>query len=246
MKKYETFLYYANPLILFLIGLSIIAENWMLEKFRVYETWILLYFHWFLVWIVHCFESKKIIGTFILLKIIYIIVANIVFKYEVTVFLYITSLISNLSFWVICMVISTMVRVFLETIQKNKELTNTIKEILQVIPEPILIQWTNQKTKRNIIKFANDSAQKKMFNGLNAIPKYLDESSFDFKITDSSLEDFKSNNDHSHEEISISSILNHHQNQFKFHRVTKEFTSSIETVSNSRENSENVQGSFQI
>ena len=247
-KKYEKFLYNANPLILFLIGLSIIGENWMLDKYRVYETWILLYFHLFLVWIVHWFEWKKIVLTFIVLKSIYIVVSIIVFRGDITVFLFISSIVSNFALVVIWMVISTMVRVFLETIYKNRELVRTIKEILQVIPEPIFIQWINNKTHRNILKFANDNAQKKMFSNLNAIPKYLDDSSFDFKISESSLEDFKSSSEYSNsrEEIKLSHILEYHQHHLEFQSIVKEFTSSIETVSTNPELRDSSRCYYQI
>ena len=53
---------------------------------------------------------------------------------------------------------------FLNLIHKNEELVRTIKHILQVFPEAVLIQTYDEKRKNIVIKFANDAAKRDILN----------------------------------------------------------------------------------
>ena len=62
------------------------------------------------------------------------------------------------------MMITKVLLEFLNLINKNEELIRTIKHILQVFPEAVLIQTYDDKTKKIIVKFANDAAKRDILN----------------------------------------------------------------------------------
>ena len=62
------------------------------------------------------------------------------------------------------MMIAKVLLEFLNLIHKNEELIRTIKHILQVFPEAVLIQTYDEKTKKIVIKFANDAAKRDILN----------------------------------------------------------------------------------
>ena len=76
------------------------------------------------------------------------------------------------------MMIAKVLLEFLNLIHKNEELVRTIKHILQVFPEAVLIQTYDDKTKKFVIKFANDAAKRDILNYNSALRN--SHHSFDF------------------------------------------------------------------
>ena len=63
------------------------------------------------------------------------------------------------------MLIAKFTRNFLETIHENKQLVQTIQNILQSLPEGVIIESKDDFTNKYIIKFTNVAAKETIFNG---------------------------------------------------------------------------------
>ena len=57
------------------------------------------------------------------------------------------------------MLIAKFVKNFLEAIHENKQLVKTIKNILQSLPEGVIIESKDEISNKFIIKFANSIAK---------------------------------------------------------------------------------------
>jgi len=68
----------------------------------------------------------------------------------------------NILYAVILITLSKIVRVFLSLLFENKQLIKTIKHILEVFPEGIIIQTPKCYTKNYEIKFTNEIAKKNL------------------------------------------------------------------------------------
>lgn len=79
---------------------------------------------------------------------------------------------SKLSNSIVCVIIlfplanlfiSRQIKEMILLVKENKELIETIKSIIQVFPEGVLIRALDEKTKNVIMKFANDLIKSKLF-----------------------------------------------------------------------------------
>jgi len=66
-------------------------------------------------------------------------------------------------FPIISMTTARLIKDLLKLIQENKELLETIKNILQALPDGVVINVLDPKTKKNILKFTNKSARQQLF-----------------------------------------------------------------------------------
>ena len=150
---------------------------------------------------------------------------------EVTSFLYIDVFSAWVFFFIICLVISTIIKNLLESLQKNKELIETIKSILEVLPESIIIQQFDSQLEKNIIKFTNYKAQNKILNCNGVCRKFCNSELFNFKIKESDLQELKQSEEMKEvPDISIINILNIHQQKLINQMNDNEVSSTIETT----------------
>ena len=63
------------------------------------------------------------------------------------------------------MLIAKFIRNFIETIHENKQLIQTIQNILQSLPEGTIIESKDDFTNKYVVKFANVTAKETIFNG---------------------------------------------------------------------------------
>ena len=132
------------------------------------------------------------------------------------------------------MLIAKFVRNFLETINENKKLVQTIKNILQWLPEGVIIE-TKKNTKEYTIKFANLNAKRILFI---EDPEEINISEINTKISivQSSIKELKGINKEENKfqldecKIYLNDIFTYHRNQIKNNH--EEFLSSIESKSN--------------
>ena len=63
------------------------------------------------------------------------------------------------------MLIAKFIRNFIETIHENKQLIQTIQNILQSLPEGVIIESKDDFSNKYIVKFTNVTAKETIFNG---------------------------------------------------------------------------------
>ena len=73
----------------------------------------------------------------------------------------------NVLYAVILITLSKIVKVFLSLLFENKQLIKTIKHILEVFPEGIIIQTPKCDTENHEIKFTNEIAKKSLLTELD-------------------------------------------------------------------------------
>ena len=80
------------------------------------------------------------------------------------------------------MVVAKILLGFILMLSNNHELINTVKKILQVFPEGIVIQSFDENTQKLVVKFVNNTATKEIINYTNYIGKEIDDNKLEFKI----------------------------------------------------------------
>ena len=131
------------------------------------------------------------------------------------------------------MLIAKFTRNFLETIHENKQLVQTIQNILKSLPEGVIIESKNDFTNQYVVKFANVTAKTTIFN---KDPEDIALSVADLKIevVNSNIDQFKQlENVDSDQQINmkkfgLSNILNYHKSHVD---EDEEFSSALEIKS---------------
>lgn len=127
------------------------------------EGWSVMNMFLIIITIAFCLEWRRIIQVFLLCKAYY--VANIYYAYGSMPFISWFYLIFEiLLVWVIIITLSKIVLSFIELNIKMKHLLKTVRKLLQVFPEAVLIESFAKEENWSILKFINDTAKKEFFN----------------------------------------------------------------------------------
>ncbi|CAI2387846.1 unnamed protein product [Moneuplotes crassus] len=152
--------HYFLPCLLFLVGNALIIENCLFEEFKIYEMWIIWYMEALAFSLCYCFHPICIIIPFILVQCEFLLMVYLNFgKINgplITVIIFCVFMFLGIS-----MFISYIFKSQIELIYQNQELSQTIKYILQVLPEGVLI--SSFKNGKPTIKYANEKAQEQLF-----------------------------------------------------------------------------------
>lgn len=126
----------------------------------MFEVWPVFDYYAISVSFVHFMEYKRILFAYFVSKLGYLVMMRLKHG-ELMPFELIASTIAT-SVIFVCLVISAskVIRNFLKLIYENKELITTIKHILEVFPEAVLIKKVESKSEnhRLDVKFINNSA----------------------------------------------------------------------------------------
>lgn len=201
---------YFNLMLIAGWGINILVENILIEKAIFYEGWVIFYFNCFLIAVTHWLGWKKLFFIFFSVKASYVVLTLLI-NHSVNSFFVVANLLSMVIFPVVWIVVSKIVRNFLELIQENKELIASIKYILQVLPHGIIIQCKDKNIQKHIVKFTNDIAKEKIFTGIDPVDKDLESLDLEFKVVDSELEDIKKEIDAQLGSLSLNELLEIHQ-----------------------------------
>ena len=79
---------------------------------------------------------------------------------DISMYFYMGYTLITLLLPLVSMIVARILLGFLLVIHKNKELIKTIKKILKVFPEGIIIQSLDKTSKELIVQFANEIAEK--------------------------------------------------------------------------------------
>lgn len=75
-----------------------------------------------------------------------------------------------------------IIRGLIALIHENKELVDTIKNILEVFPEGVIIEGLKPETNQFVVKYVNRVASEDLFNNRNYDEKSIDDSQLEYAI----------------------------------------------------------------
>ena len=140
-------------------GFVCISGNSKKDSYYIFEFWFVYYCFACTSWIFMCLNWKKIVLAHIIVIFTYAIRMKVMFNGIPGQF-WVSITMSSAVYTVSAILISKQIKDMLLIIQENKELIKTIRTILEVFPEGVLIRSWDPNTKKIILKFANDIAKK--------------------------------------------------------------------------------------
>ena len=195
---------------LFLFGFSISTESMWLAKFRIYEPFLLYYPTFILISIANCLEWKRMVLLFWIIMSYYMITTHIQYGARDFPF-YFAMVCTNVLVPLIIMVIARIVLGFIQLIQKNQELVKTIKHILQVFPEGVIIQsYQETPSKELVVKFVNDTAQKEILTYDISVESPINEWKMDYTLHEIKKDVDSIDQELSENQVLISDLLSSH------------------------------------
>lgn len=203
--KYVTVCKYVFPGFVLFFGMILSIENTFFDRFRLYEIWLMYYFFCFLISVTHCFDWKRIVLAFWVVKAFY--VCMMYKAYGVLTFQFYAGIVYACSTYpIVSMLATTKIIDLLRLIQKNKTLITMIKHVLKSFPEAVLIQEFDEETLQPVVKFVNDVAASELLTYPFPENKPIDDSLLDFQLREAS----ENNEPREDEEFPLSQLLKRH------------------------------------
>ena len=86
------------------------------------------------------------------------------YKFDnVPIILYIALFFTMILFPITCITVAEKIKEAVHALKTNLSLIHTIKAILEVFPEGVLIRSLDSLTKQTVLKFANETIKRKLF-----------------------------------------------------------------------------------
>ena len=154
------------------IGFILIKVNLLKSSYFFNENWMAYVLYWKYIGYFFFMKWKKIVAWFYIVMIAYVIAINL--KYDdVSFTLYASIACSCFIFPTTLIFISQKIKEMIILLKTKKDLIHTIRSILQVFPEGVIIRSVDPVAKQTVIKFANDVASQ--FLGRQADSEISDE-----------------------------------------------------------------------
>ncbi|CAI2387204.1 unnamed protein product [Moneuplotes crassus] len=173
-------------LIIYFSFFSTISTAMSVDKPRYehFEGWSVINMLFIIIAIAFCLEWRRIMKVYFMCKLYYVV--NICYAYGTMTFMFWFSLF----FEVICVCIITItlskiVLSFIEINIKIQHLFQTIRKLLEVFPESVMIESFDSLLKQNTVKFINNTAKKEFFEGDQERSEFLN-LNMEFKISHNS------------------------------------------------------------
>ena len=212
MHKYLTEIVLFGYLIV--LGIDIIYENLWFEEYRYHEVWIIFDWAYIILSIALCFKWKRMITLYWIIKGLNTIALVMKYNSKIVIYYYFGISLSAVAFPLIWMLISKIILGLFEQLQRNKKLIKSIKNILEVFPESVLIQSLDENTRTFILKFINNSAQNNFINYESPLNKPVDDDMLKVNIKNVQIntisEDVWSQGN-LNQNVTLSSLLDYHQ-----------------------------------
>ena len=152
---------YVLMTILLILGIFITYEGSTFNKYQFDEIWLIFYCLFLVISISCWFHWKRMVLLYWIIQVINFIVLHLTYE-KLTVFFYPGYIFTTILLPLVSMVIAKIILTFLTLIYKNQKLVSTIRKILQIFPESILIQSLDQVSGKLIVQFVNDTAAKEI------------------------------------------------------------------------------------
>ena len=133
---------------------------------------------------------------------------------------YVAIPIINLLYPVIWMILSKIIKGLLQLIQQNQELVDTIKNMLEVLPEGVIIEGKDKPNDHVLVRYANRIATQDLFDG-----QWFEGKSINSNQTDAIIKLNSSLGDGS---ISSEDPLQSEDNQYTFHQLLEAHRAKID------------------
>ena len=159
-----------------LIGMFIIRGNLNESSYSFNEYWMWYILYWKYIGYFFFLKWKKVILCLYIVMIANIIMMNWFYS-GIPFTFYSSTIIILILFPITLIFISQKIAEMIILLKTKKDLIHTIRSILQVFPEGVIIRSVDPTSKRVIIRFANDVAEQFLEN-INNEPKLSD----NFKI----------------------------------------------------------------
>ena len=213
-------------IILIIEALYITYEGWFYTEYKFHEIWIIFYWTFIIISICCWFHWKRMIVLFYILQIIYFVVLHLTYK-NISVHFYPAFIFATILIPLVWMIIARIILAFLKLIHNNEELVKTIKKILQIFPEGILIQTLDQDSEKLVVQLVNDTAAKEIIEYPNPCGKPINDEKlkYVFKMVDNNKNtsiSFDGENEHG-SITKLSALLESH--------VDKTQVSEVEAIS---------------
>ena len=166
-------------------GIMVTHEGLHYKEYRFHETWLLFFYSMYLiVSIATCFRWKKMIIVFMIVQVYNIVQIHLNYS-DVSNYFYMGYMVATLLIPLVWMIVARILLGFIQLQHNNQQLIKTIKKVLQVFPEGIIIQSLDKNTKELIVKFVNYEAQKEIVKYEDLLERPIDNSKLNIEIKDS-------------------------------------------------------------
>ena len=126
-------------------------------------------------------DGNKMVLSFWFIQAYNFIMIHLTYS-SISNFFYLSYLFTFVSLPLIIMVISRIILGFILMIQNNQDLIKTIKRILEVFPEAIIIQSFDKDTSKLVLQFTNQAAKKEVIDYPDSSGKPIDEQHLNYVI----------------------------------------------------------------
>lgn len=157
-KSYIGLIVYFSFFIIIVTNLSVSSPSYQYN-----ECWSVMNMIFIIIAIAFCLEWRKIIKVFLMAKLYYIL--NIYYFYGSMPFM--AWFCFGFEIILVCIITIALSKIVLSFIEMNikiQHLLKTIRKLLEVFPEPVIIESLDLETKEIITKFTNDAAKKELFD----------------------------------------------------------------------------------
>ena len=154
---------YVFIIILLIEALFMAYEGSFYKEYKFHEIWLIHYCTYLIISVSWCFHWKRMIVIFWIIQITYFIYLHFIYE-KMSVYFYPGYIFITILLPLAWMIIAKIVLSFLMLIHSNQELTKTIKKILQIFPEGILIQILDENSGKLIVQFVNDTVTKEIID----------------------------------------------------------------------------------
>ena len=199
-----------------LIGIIMTHEGLQYDKYKFHETWLVFYSVYLIISIATWFHWRKMVLLFWSIQIYNFIMLHITYR-DISTYFYWGYAIIVLLLPLISMVIARILLGFILMIHNNQDLICTMKKILEVFPEGIIIQSFDENSQQLVVKFANNSAANEIINYQDLCDKPINDEKLNFVLK---FDD----------KIKESNTLNNENDIFISHTLSEFLSLQIESI----------------
>ena len=144
--------------------------------------WLVFYAFCFLVSAVYCLRWKLVSLCFVSVLMFYLVVMYLSYD-EVNPFIFGMVIFMSIMFPTVCMLNAKILLESLKVIKENKDLLNMIKNIMNILPDGVIICSQNSQTETSKISFANNTVHELLKENENLVGKALSDINLRCKLT---------------------------------------------------------------
>jgi signal transduction histidine kinase len=181
----------------FMLGLVSTLENIKSEEPESSDVWFLHQFTLFFLTLVYSLKWKRVAFWYLVQKVSFVSIMYWRYGSKLSSMMMIMQLLITLLYPSLCVVICRIVINFLIVVNKNKELANSIKHILQIFPEWVVIRDRNVDSKDIETVFINNEASCQLY-----------------EVNDLAVQIVNEKGDDNFPNISLNDLLLHQENKF--------------------------------